>query len=29
MVGVPDRKRGERVVAAVVRSDETLSDRTL
>ena len=29
VVGVPDKKRGERVVAAVVRSDETLSDRTL
>jgi len=29
VVGVPDRKRGERVIAAVVRSDETLSERTL
>jgi acyl-coenzyme A synthetase/AMP-(fatty) acid ligase len=29
VVGVPDRKRGERVIAAVVRSDQTLSDRTL
>ena len=29
VLGVPDKKRGERVVAAVVRSDETLSDRTL
>ena len=26
VVGVPDRKRGERVMAAVVRSDETLTD---
>ncbi len=29
VVGVPDKKRGERVVAAVVRSDETLTERTL
>jgi malonyl-CoA/methylmalonyl-CoA synthetase len=29
VVGTPDRKRGERVVAAVVRNDETLSERTL
>jgi malonyl-CoA/methylmalonyl-CoA synthetase len=29
VVGVPDRKRGERVVAAVVRSSESLSDRAL
>jgi malonyl-CoA/methylmalonyl-CoA synthetase len=29
VVGVPDRKRGERVAAAVVRSDETLSSNTL
>jgi acyl-CoA synthetase (AMP-forming)/AMP-acid ligase II len=29
VVGVPDRKRGERVAAAVVRSDETLSSKTL
>ena len=29
VVGVPDRKRGERVVAAVVRADETLSERAL
>ena len=29
VVGIPDRKRGERVVAAVVRTDETLSDRAL
>ena len=28
-MGVPDKKRGERVVAAVVRSDETLTERTL
>ena len=25
VVGVPDKKRGERVIAAVVRSDETLT----
>jgi malonyl-CoA/methylmalonyl-CoA synthetase len=29
VVGIPDRKRGERVVAAVVRTDETLSDRAI
>ncbi len=29
VVGVPDEKRGERVVAAVVRSEESLSERTL
>ncbi len=29
VVGTPDRKRGERVVAAVVRNDKTLSERTL
>ncbi len=29
VVGVPDRKRGERVAAAVVRSDETLTSKTL
>jgi malonyl-CoA/methylmalonyl-CoA synthetase len=29
VVGLPDRKRGERVVAAVVRGDETLSERSL
>jgi malonyl-CoA/methylmalonyl-CoA synthetase len=29
VIGLPDRKRGERVVAAVVRSDEGLSERTL
>jgi malonyl-CoA/methylmalonyl-CoA synthetase len=29
VLGVPDRKRGERVAAAVVRSDETLSVQTL
>jgi malonyl-CoA/methylmalonyl-CoA synthetase len=29
VLGVPDKKRGERVVAAVVRSDEALSDRAL
>jgi len=29
VLGVPDKKRGERVVAAVVRSDEALTDRTL
>jgi malonyl-CoA/methylmalonyl-CoA synthetase len=29
VVGAPDRKRGERVVAAVVRSDQALSERTL
>ncbi len=29
VVGVPDQKRGERVVAVVVRSDETLAERTL
>jgi malonyl-CoA/methylmalonyl-CoA synthetase len=29
VVGVPDNKRGERVVAAVVRSDESLTDRML
>jgi malonyl-CoA/methylmalonyl-CoA synthetase len=29
VVGVPDRLRGERVVAAVVRSDEALSERSL
>src|SRR5439155_21526659 len=29
VVGVPDKKRGERVVAAVVRADETLSERAL
>jgi malonyl-CoA/methylmalonyl-CoA synthetase len=29
VVGLPDRKRGERVVAAVVRTDETLSERAL
>jgi malonyl-CoA/methylmalonyl-CoA synthetase len=27
--GVPDKKRGERVIAAVVRTDVTLSDKTL
>jgi malonyl-CoA/methylmalonyl-CoA synthetase len=29
VVGVPDKKRGERVMAAVVRSDETLSAKAL
>jgi malonyl-CoA/methylmalonyl-CoA synthetase len=29
VLGVPDRRRGERVVAAVVRSDENLSERRL
>jgi len=29
VVGTPDRKRGERVVAAVVRNDKNLSERTL
>ena len=29
VVGVPDKKRGERVMAAVVRSDETLTPRAL
>jgi len=29
VLGVPDRRRGERVVAAVVRSDEHLSERRL
>jgi malonyl-CoA/methylmalonyl-CoA synthetase len=29
VVGVPDKKRGERVIAAVVRSDETLSPRAV
>jgi len=29
VVGVPDKKRGERVMAAVVRSDETLTARSL
>jgi malonyl-CoA/methylmalonyl-CoA synthetase len=29
VVGVPDKKRGERVAAAVVRSDETLTERAL
>src|SRR6185437_1889025 len=29
VVGVPDKKRGERVVAAVVRSDGALSERAL
>jgi malonyl-CoA/methylmalonyl-CoA synthetase len=29
VVGVPDRMRGERVVAAVVRSDEALTERSL
>src|SRR5213076_3095737 len=29
VVGVPDAIRGERVVAAVVRADETLSERAL
>ncbi len=29
VLGIPDRRRGERVIAAVVRSDETLSDRSL
>ena len=29
VVGAPDKKRGERVIAAVVRSDETLTARTL
>ena len=29
VLGVPDKRRGERVVAAVVRSDETLSERAL
>ena len=29
VVGVPDRRRGERVVAIVVRNDETLTDRTI
>ena len=28
VLGVPDKRRGERVVAAVVRSDETLSERS-
>jgi malonyl-CoA/methylmalonyl-CoA synthetase len=29
VVGVPDKRRGERVAAAVVRSDETLSERAV
>jgi malonyl-CoA/methylmalonyl-CoA synthetase len=29
VLGVPDKRRGERVVAAVVRSEENLSERTL
>ena len=29
VVGIPDKKRGERVMAAVVRSDETLTARAL
>jgi malonyl-CoA/methylmalonyl-CoA synthetase len=29
VVGVPDRMRGERVIAAVVRSDESLSERSV
>ncbi len=29
VVGVPDRLRGERVAAAVVRSDEALSEQSL
>ncbi len=29
VVGVPDRRRGERVVAAVVRSDDALTERAL
>jgi malonyl-CoA/methylmalonyl-CoA synthetase len=29
VVGVPDRKRGERVVAAVVRTNEALTERSL
>jgi long-chain acyl-CoA synthetase len=29
VVGVPDMKRGERVAAAVVRSDQTLTERAL
>jgi len=29
VLGVPDKRRGERVVAAIVRSDETLSERAL
>src|SRR5262249_53069487 len=29
VVGVPDRKRGERVVAFVVRANETLSERAI
>jgi malonyl-CoA/methylmalonyl-CoA synthetase len=29
VVGLPDRKRGERVAAAVVKSDEALSERAL
>lgn len=29
VVGLPDKRRGERVVAAVVRADETLLERTL
>ncbi|MGP0064099.1 MAG: class I adenylate-forming enzyme family protein [Isosphaeraceae bacterium] len=29
VVGIPDRKRGERVVAVVVRADETLTDHAI
>jgi malonyl-CoA/methylmalonyl-CoA synthetase len=29
VIGVPDKRRGERVVAAVVRADEALSERSL
>jgi long-chain acyl-CoA synthetase len=29
VVGVPDKKRGERVVAAVVKSDDALSARAI
>ena len=29
VLGVPDKRRGERVVAAVVRADEALSERSL
>ena len=29
VLGIPDRRRGERVIAAVVRADETLSERSL
>jgi malonyl-CoA/methylmalonyl-CoA synthetase len=29
VVGIPDRKRGERVVAAVVRTDEALTERAM